>query len=97
MRQLPSLTPFLYTNRPIIRAASQTFRSKDNRHQSLRHREDALFADWLRVRDDFVPGYVIELIGGAFLGLWLVHRVAQRLFEAVIIVLTAISAVILFR
>ena len=40
---------------------------------------------------------VPAVIGGAFLGLWLVHRVAQRLFEAVIIVLTAISAVILFR
>jgi len=40
---------------------------------------------------------VPAVIGGAFLGLWLVNRVAQRLFEAVIIVLTAISAVILFR
>ena len=27
---------------------------------SLRHREDALFADWLRVRDDFVPDGVID-------------------------------------
>ena len=37
------------------------------------------------------------VIGGAFAGLWIVHRVPQRVFEALIIALTAISAVVLFR
>ena len=40
---------------------------------------------------------VPAVIGGAFAGLWIVHRVPQRVFDTLIIVLTAISAVVLFR
>jgi uncharacterized membrane protein YfcA len=40
---------------------------------------------------------VPAVIGGAILGLWVVHRVPQRLFDTLIIVLTAISAIVLFR
>jgi uncharacterized protein len=40
---------------------------------------------------------VPAVVGGAFLGLWIVHRVAQRVFDTLIIALTAISAVVLFR
>jgi uncharacterized protein len=40
---------------------------------------------------------VPAVVGGAFLGLWIVHRVAQRVFDTLIIVLTAIAAVVLFR
>lgn len=34
---------------------------------------------------------------GAFTGLWIVHRVPQRVFEILIVLLTAISAAVLFR
>lgn len=37
------------------------------------------------------------VICGAVTGLWLVHRVPQRVFELLIIVLTAVSTVLLFR
>lgn len=37
------------------------------------------------------------VICGAFAGLWVVHRVPQRVFDTLIIVLTAISAIVLFR
>src|SRR5262249_46188209 len=40
---------------------------------------------------------VPAVIGGAFTGLWVVHRVPQRVFDAMIFLLTGISAVILFR
>jgi uncharacterized protein len=37
------------------------------------------------------------VIGGAVAGLWIVHRVPQRVFDVLIIALTAVSAVVLFR
>ena len=37
------------------------------------------------------------VVAGAFAGLWIVHRVPQRAFDVLIIVLTAIAAVALFR
>jgi uncharacterized membrane protein YfcA len=40
---------------------------------------------------------VPAVICGAFAGLWIVHKVPQRLFDLMIFVLTGISAVILFR
>src|SRR5262249_22405911 len=40
---------------------------------------------------------VPAVICGAFVGLRIVHRVPQRVFDAMIIVLTGISAVVLFR
>src|SRR5262249_2123503 len=40
---------------------------------------------------------VPAVVCGAFAGLWVVHRVPQRLFDTVIVLLTGISAFILFR
>ena len=40
---------------------------------------------------------VPTVVCGAFVGLWLIRRVPQRLFETLIIVLTAISSISLFR
>ena len=40
---------------------------------------------------------VPAVICGAITGLWVVHRVPQRVFDTVIVLLTGISAVILFR
>jgi uncharacterized membrane protein YfcA len=40
---------------------------------------------------------VPAVICGAFLGLWIVHRVPQRVFDIMIVALTGISAVVLFR
>jgi uncharacterized protein len=40
---------------------------------------------------------VPAVVCGALAGLWLVHRVPQRVFELLIIVLTAVSSVFLFR
>jgi uncharacterized membrane protein YfcA len=40
---------------------------------------------------------VPAVIGGACTGLWVVHRVPQRIFDTLIIALTAISTLILFR
>ena len=40
-----------------------------------------------------VPAFVC----GAFAGLWVVHRVPQRLFDTMIVLLTGISAFVLFR
>ena len=37
------------------------------------------------------------VVCGAFGGLWLVHRIPQRLFDTLMLVLTAISSIILFR
>ena len=37
------------------------------------------------------------VICGSLIGLWLVHRVPQRVFDTLIIVLTTISAIVLFR
>jgi uncharacterized protein len=34
---------------------------------------------------------------GALMGLWLVHKVPQRVFDAMIFVLTGVSAIVLFR
>jgi len=40
---------------------------------------------------------VPAVVCGAFTGLWIVHKVPQRVFDVMIVVLTGISAVILFR
>lgn len=40
---------------------------------------------------------VPAVVCGAFGGLWLVHRVPQRAFDTLIVLLTGISAVVLFR
>jgi uncharacterized protein len=40
---------------------------------------------------------VPAVICGAFAGLWIVHKVPQRVFDIMIFVLTGISAIILFR
>lgn len=40
---------------------------------------------------------VPAVVGGAITGLWIVHRVPQRVFDVTIFLLTGISAVILFR
>ena len=40
---------------------------------------------------------VPPLLCGAVAGLWLVHRIPQRTFEILIITLTALSSVFLFR
>jgi hypothetical protein len=40
---------------------------------------------------------VPAVVCGAFTGLWIVHRVPQRVFDAMIFVLTGISAIVLFR
>jgi uncharacterized membrane protein YfcA len=37
------------------------------------------------------------VVCGAFSGLWLVHRIPQRFFELLVIVLSAVSSLILFR
>jgi uncharacterized membrane protein YfcA len=37
------------------------------------------------------------VVAGGFAGLWLIHRVPQRLFEWLIVVLTTVSLVFLFR
>lgn len=37
------------------------------------------------------------VVCGAVMGLWLVHRVPQRVFDTLIIILTTISAIVLFR
>jgi uncharacterized membrane protein YfcA len=53
-----------------------------------------LFSRTSLVFDAFM---VPAVVCGAFVGLWIVHRVPQRVFDTLIIVLTAISAVIMFR
>jgi uncharacterized membrane protein YfcA len=40
---------------------------------------------------------VPAVISGAFAGLWIVHRVPPRVFDAMVFLLTGISAVVLFR
>ena len=40
---------------------------------------------------------VPAVVCGAFAGLWVVHRVPQRLFDTMIVLLTGISAFVLFR
>ena len=40
---------------------------------------------------------VPAVVCGAFAGLWIVHRVPQRVFDVMIFVLTGISAIVLFR
>jgi uncharacterized protein len=40
---------------------------------------------------------VPAVVCGAFAGLWIVHRVPQRLFDMMIVLLTGISAFVLFR
>jgi uncharacterized membrane protein YfcA len=37
------------------------------------------------------------VIFGAMSGRWLVHRIPQRLFEATVVILSAISTLMLFR
>jgi uncharacterized membrane protein YfcA len=37
------------------------------------------------------------VVCGAFTGLWIVHKVPQRVFDVMIVALTAVSAVVLFR
>ena len=40
---------------------------------------------------------VLPVICGAFAGLWIMHRIPQRFFDGLILVMTAISTLILFR
>jgi uncharacterized membrane protein YfcA len=40
---------------------------------------------------------VLPVICGAFTGLWIMHRIPQRFFDGLILVMTAISTIILFR
>jgi uncharacterized membrane protein YfcA len=40
---------------------------------------------------------VLPVICGAFTGLWIMHRIPQRFFDGLILVITAISTIILFR
>jgi uncharacterized membrane protein YfcA len=47
------------------------------------------------LRFDFLM--VPAVVCGAFAGLWIVHRVPQRLFDTMIVLLTGISAFVLFR
>ncbi len=53
-----------------------------------------LFSRTSLVFDAFM---IPAVVCGAFTGLWIVHRVPQRVFEVLIVVLTAISAIVLFR
>jgi uncharacterized membrane protein YfcA len=39
---------------------------------------------------------VPAVVTGAFLGLWLIRRIPQRVFDALVVVITAVSSVFLF-
>jgi uncharacterized membrane protein YfcA len=36
------------------------------------------------------------VICGAYTGLWIVHRIPQRVFDVMILLLTGVSAIVLF-